>query len=86
MREDDGKNEISGQTAHRSLEKSMCTSLDGWYLLYAVSSESGRHPKWYDTLVVYLLFMKAKDTASKKAAMRSKFRLTNHQELFVKTK
>ena len=33
----------------------MCTLLDGWYLLYVVSFESGRHPKWYDTLVVYLL-------------------------------
>ena len=39
----------------RNPENSMRTLLDGWYLLYAVSFESGRHPKWYDTLLVYLL-------------------------------
>ena len=48
----------------------MCTSLDRWYLLYVVYFESGRHPMWYDTQVVYLLFMKANDTARKKAAKK----------------
>ena len=52
------------------LDKSMCTSLDWWYLLYVISFESGSHPMMYETQVVYLLFMKAKDTASKMAATR----------------
>ena len=52
------------------LDKSMCTSLEWLYLLYVISFESGSHPMMYETQEVYLLFMKAKDTASKMAATR----------------
>ena len=40
-------------------EKSMCTTLDGWYLLFVVAFESGRHPIWYDHrhIITYSYYM-----------------------------
>ena len=59
---------LNRTSAH--FEKSMCTSLDGLYLLSVVSFESGSHPMMYETQVVYLLFIKGRDTVSKMAAVR----------------
>ena len=46
--------------------------ITGWVVSFVcgISIEIGIHPMWYDTLVVYLLLMEVKDTASKKVAKK----------------